>query len=246
MQGASAGALVLLCAPAGALVPQLLDWFKNSEFVARKHAEHRQSESVVHMMKGTVLAAAPDDKKLEFADSWAGRGVAEFMRQEQVLLGDWKVSQILDAAGLDADALDAARADLDDLRRSAPVVVFSFEDCPWCVAARTLLTVTLGLPTPDVVNVIELEPLGRRGKALRAALALATGRTSLPNVFIGDKSVGGHTDGYAESPPPSDDYAQLVCHDGSPGLQRLYESGVLERMLRDAGVAGHEEGSQGT
>ena len=61
-------ALVLLCTPAGALVPQLLDWFKNSEFVARKHAEHRQSESVVHMMKGTVLAAAPDDKKLEAVD----------------------------------------------------------------------------------------------------------------------------------------------------------------------------------
>ena len=232
---------VALCAcapPAGsALVPQLLEWFKNSAFVARKHAAHRESDTVVHMFKGSAFAAASTDaQKLQFASSWAGQGVAELMRQEQALLGDWKVAQILDAAGLDADALHAARADLDELRRSAPVVVFSFEDCPWCVAARSLLVGTLGLRTPDVVSVVELEPLGRRGKALRAALALATGRTSLPNVFVGAKSVGGHTDGYAECAPPST-YAPCVCHAGSPGLQRLHQSGELEPMLRDAGVA---------
>ena len=72
----------------------------------------------------------------------------------------------------------------------------------------------LELP-PEVVQVVELEALGRRGKALRAAAALATGRTSMPNVFIGGRSVGGFTDGFAQDNPPHGEHRRGVGKSGS-------------------------------
>lgn len=101
---------------------------------------------------------------------------------------------------------------------------------PWCLAAKTLLLDELALP-PEAVRVVELEELGRQGKALRAAAALATGRTSMPNVFVGGRSVGGYTDGFT----PGERLGEpSLCVADAPGLQPLHESGRLERLLSQA------------
>ena len=121
-------------------------------------------------------------------------------------LREWKVDKIREAAGPDYDAALAA-ADLAAEIQRAEVVFFSFEDCPWCVAAKQLLAAY------DDVLEIPLEPLGQRGKALRAAIAAATGRTSLPALWVRGEPVGGYTD-------------------GTPGLLALERSGELERRLR--------------
>lgn len=64
--------------------------------------------------------------------------------------------------------------------------------------------------------VFELNEMGDRGKALRAELAERTGRTSVPNTFIGGEGIGG-------------------CNDG-PGIMTLKEEGKLVPMLQAAGA----------
>uniref|UniRef100_A0A7S4M2M1 Glutaredoxin domain-containing protein n=1 Tax=Prymnesium polylepis TaxID=72548 RepID=A0A7S4M2M1_9EUKA len=146
------------------------------------------------MIKGTPFAGAPDDLKLRFVDESGGQFVSDFMQLEQRLLGDWKVGKIVEAAGEGFDSA-AARQDMRALVGSRPVVCFSFVDCPWCLAAKRLLFDELALSDEQCL-VLELEDLGRRGKSLRAAIALGTGRTSLPAVFVGGRSLGGFTDGF--------------------------------------------------
>eukprot|EP00964_Phaeocystis_antarctica_P025049 scaffold14044_cov52-Phaeocystis_antarctica.AAC.7 len=206
-----------------------LDWFKNSEMAAKKHQEHVNGDGVVHMMKGTPFVNAPDALKLRFVNDGAGRLVSEFMRREQRELGQWKVEKIIEAAGPEFDRRTALQ-ELKELARSAPVVVLSFVDCPWCLAAKTLLLDELAIP-PEAVRVVELEELGRDGKSLRAAAALATGRTSMPNVFVGGRSVGGYTDGFTKGERLGE---PGLCLPDAPGLQPLYASGKLEGMLRKA------------
>lgn len=210
------------------LAPKFFDWFTNNDGVAKIHQKHVASETVQHMMKGTPLVDAPDSAKLDFARSSGGAAVAEFMRQEQKHIGGWKVDRIVEAAGADFDAASERERLLREAQ-SAPIVVFSFVDCPWCLLAKeTLAAIEASDAEPLVpsggVRVVELEELGRDGKRLRAALALATGRTSMPSIFVRGKCIGGHTDG-----DPQGDAA--LCHANAPGLEELVRVGGLRRLL---------------
>ena len=184
------------------VIRRLLDWFRDSELVQQEHAKHIASPTVSHLLKGTPFVQAEDDRKLSFASSYLGRLVARVVKEEGEYLSEWKCEKIVEAAGLEFDAAAA----LNDLRAEAAradVVVFSFTDCPWCVAAKQLVRAS------DAVDV-DLEPLGPRGKALRAAIALETGRPSMPAVYVRGEAIGGYTD-------------------GMPGLLALHRTGELER-----------------
>ena len=215
-----------------ALLDALLAWFRDSELVAAAHAKHVASDTVSHLFKGTPMAAAPDALKLRFVGDGAGRFVSDFMRREQQTLGEWKQRKVVEAAGPAFDERGAL-AELSDLSSTAPVVVLSFVDCPWCLAAKELLATQSSI-SPEAVRVVELEELGRQGKALRAAAALATGRTSMPNVWIGGRSVGGYTDGYDGAFDLRLVRRPELCVRSSPGLLALRDSGELDAMLRDA------------
>mmetsp|Transcript_34479 Transcript_34479/g.54339 ORF Transcript_34479/g.54339 Transcript_34479/m.54339 type:complete len:240 (+) Transcript_34479:56-775(+) len=192
----------------------LLKWFKEADFVAQLHAKHVASESVQHMFKGTPLASAPDQAKIDFANSLAGQMLSQFMVSEQDLLGEWKVGKIVEAAGDDFES-ETARRGLLNVISSNQMTIFSFVDCPWCLLAKKLLKEEYNLTSGDgTLQVVELEDLGRKGKHLRAAIAIETGRTSMPAIFIGERAIGGYTDGF-------------------PGLQSLHESGELISMLEE-------------
>ncbi|XP_023542540.1 glutaredoxin [Cucurbita pepo subsp. pepo] len=68
---------------------------------------------------------------------------------------------------------------------SNPVVVFSKTYCGYCSRVKELLT-QLGASH----KVIELDQKSD-GDAIQSALAEWTGQTSVPNVFIGGKHIGG-------------------------------------------------------
>uniref|UniRef100_A0A7S2A7Z5 Glutaredoxin domain-containing protein n=1 Tax=Trieres chinensis TaxID=1514140 RepID=A0A7S2A7Z5_TRICV len=191
----------------------LLDWFKNSNFVAKLHTQHVESDSVQHMFKGTPLVSAAEDAKIDFATGPFGQAVAEFMASEQALLGDWKVEKIVEAAGPEFDQNEAREFLFQNLDANS-ITLFSFIDCPWCLLAKRLLAEEpYCLDNGDgILKVVELEDLGRKGKELRAAIALETGRTSMPAVFYGFKGIGGFTD-------------------GMPGLKAIHESGNLFKMI---------------
>ncbi len=136
-------------------------------------------------------------------------------------------------------------------KRTPKVTLFSFVDCPWCLLAKQLLQEeeyqSLLLDNDDALQIIELEDLGREGKHLRASIALATGRTSMPACFINGKSVGGYTDGFSTIDDDDDNTAAVgVMREGftyvprpevdlrmmeSKGLAALHETGELRVLL---------------
>ena len=70
-----------------------------------------------------------------------------------------------------------------------PVEIYTTQTCPYCIAAKRLLT-------KKGVNFKEIDVGGQ--PQLRAAMTQrAGGRTSVPQIFIGDSHVGGCDDLYA-------------------------------------------------
>jgi glutaredoxin len=195
------------------VIRKVLDELRDSKFIQEKHLEHCQSPAVTHLFKGTPLAKLPDSYKLKFVSSWLGLALATVMAEEQVHLGDWKMEKILEAAGDDYDPMNTRQKINGQL--SVSIVMYSFIDCPWCVAAKTLLEEEYPLVE---TKIVELESLGQEGKAIRAELARWTGRTSMPCIFVHGQPIGGFTDG-------------VPC---GPGLQALHESGNLATMLKSS------------
>ena len=177
------------------VIRRLLDWFQTSEFVETQHRSHVEASGVTHLLKGTPFAEATDAQKQSFARSALGRLVSRVIEEEGLYLREWKIEKITEAAG-DAYDAAAARADLETFAAKKPIVVFSFVDCPWCVEAKSLLETHYA----GDYAVVDLEPLGLRGKALRAAVAADSGRTSMPAVYVDGKPVGGFTDGAPAGP----------------------------------------------
>lgn len=119
----------------------------------------------------------------------------------------------LQALGYDRDA---TRAALEEEVRSAPVVIYTYSLSPFCTEAVRLLD-TLGVDYKEVVLAPEWFVMLGEGAAKRAELGRLFGRTSMPHVFMGGRSIGGLTD-------------------GTPGLLPLYESGELEPALQAVGA----------
>ncbi|MBA4256614.1 MAG: glutaredoxin 3 [Polaromonas sp.] len=68
----------------------------------------------------------------------------------------------------------------------APVKIYLTATCPYCIRARQLLQ-ERGVTAMEEIRV-DLQP------ALRADMTRLTGRTSVPQIFIGDTHVGGCDD----------------------------------------------------
>lgn len=99
---------------------------------------------------------------------------------------------------------------------AAPVLVYSWTTCPFCKKAKAILEeANAGVGAP--ITVLELDTMGQDGKVYRAALSELTGRTSMPQIFVGKEFVGG-------------------CNDG-PGVATLAREGKLEPMLRAAAAS---------
>ncbi len=67
------------------------------------------------------------------------------------------------------------------------IVMYSIEYCPFCTAAKALLK-QKGI---DYTNY-DLSDLSDR--ELRAKMLELSGRTTVPQIFIGDRHIGGYTD----------------------------------------------------
>jgi glutaredoxin 3 len=116
-------------------------------------------------------------------------------------------------AKLQAGSFDepAINKQVDDLIAGNSVMMFSFSSCPFCVKAKKILD-DAGVK----YQVLELNQMGAEGMAIRAVLAERTGRTSMPNIWIGGQGIGG-------------------CNDG-PGIVTLQNSGELVPMLQKVGA----------
>ena len=78
--------------------------------------------------------------------------------------------------------------------------------------------------------MVELEDLGKEGKRLRGAIALASGRTSMPSIWVGGRCIGGYTDGdMALAKEPA------LCYLDSPGLEEMVRSGRFNALAKHLG-----------
>lgn len=102
----------------------------------------------------------------------------------------------------------AALAKVQELIDSNAVFVASKSYCPYCNSAKALLS------SYDVVNIkiVELDEVSD-GSELQAALKEISGQSTVPNIFIGGKHIGGNSD-----------------------LQAVDRSGKLKGLLTDAGA----------
>mmetsp|Transcript_15277 Transcript_15277/g.41854 ORF Transcript_15277/g.41854 Transcript_15277/m.41854 type:complete len:273 (+) Transcript_15277:12-830(+) len=110
----------------------------------------------------------------------------------------------------------ATRKALEAEAKSAPVVVYTYSLSPFSTEATRLLD-SIGATYKEVVLAPEWFLMSGSGAAKRAEFAEVFGRSSMPHIFIGGRSIGGLTE-------------------GTPGLLPLYESGQLEPALKAVGA----------
>lgn len=88
---------------------------------------------------------------------------------------------------------DSARKLVEDAVATNPVVVFSKSYCPYCASVKvTLAQVGAEVDGYTEAKVFELDNMALSGDNVQRYLAEKTGQTTVPNVFIGGKHVGGH------------------------------------------------------
>ncbi|KAK4199573.1 thioredoxin-like protein [Triangularia verruculosa] len=81
--------------------------------------------------------------------------------------------------------------ELDSILRKSPVIIFSKSYCPYSKRAKGILLEKYVIePAPYVVE-LDLHPLGRK---IQDRLAVITKRTTVPNIMIYGKSIGGGDD----------------------------------------------------
>lgn len=128
----------------------------------------------------------------------------------------------LQAGSLDADQnqyhrdMSRAKEIVREEAKSAPVVIYTYELSPYSIEAKKLLD-NLAVDYKEISLGGEWLPglIGEGGAQKRAALLELTGQSSLPNIFIGGKCIGG-------------------LFSGSPGLVPLLERGEFRNLLQEA------------
>ncbi|POM72985.1 Glutaredoxin [Phytophthora palmivora] len=101
----------------------------------------------------------------------------------------------------------SAKETVDGQIAASPVVVYSKSYCPYCTKTKTLLT-ELGVK----FEVVELDEIDG-GSEQQDALEDLTGQSTVPNVFVGGKSIGGNSD-----------------------VRKLHKAGNLEPLLKQNGA----------
>jgi len=82
----------------------------------------------------------------------------------------------------------AAKTKAQDIIDNNSVAVFSKSYCPYCKATKALLSEVGAKP-----YIIELDQVDD-GAAIQDALEEMTHQRSVPNIFIGQKHIGGNSD----------------------------------------------------
>ncbi|KIW01412.1 glutaredoxin [Verruconis gallopava] len=84
-----------------------------------------------------------------------------------------------------------AHAELNDILKKSPIIIFSKTYCPYSRRAKHILLEKYKItPSPYVVE-LDIHPLG---KQLQSYLGGITGRKTVPNILVRAKSIGGGDD----------------------------------------------------
>jgi len=84
--------------------------------------------------------------------------------------------------------MSATKTKVQSIIDENPVTVFSKSYCPYCRSAKQLLS-----EKGAKFYAIELDQVDD-GSAMQSALGEMTGQTTVPNIFIAQKHIGGNSD----------------------------------------------------
>jgi len=158
---------------------------------------HRQAHFSDHPKPDDVLAAAlVSDKDVQDnkAAVLAAQAAAEDFEAKFQAAGQQPADS--------SNAADKAKQFVEQSIRDNKVIIFSKSYCPYCAKAKKALT--------NVGAQFQAVELDQRddGAAIQDALKALTGRSTVPNVFVAGKSIGGGDD-----------------------TERLERSGELQQMI---------------
>ncbi|RDW76235.1 glutaredoxin [Aspergillus mulundensis] len=89
------------------------------------------------------------------------------------------------------DEHKATKAELNDILKRSPIIIFSKSYCPYSKKAKTILLDRYSIiPTPFVVELDQHQ----LGPQLQSLLGENTGRRTVPNVLVNGRSIGGGDD----------------------------------------------------
>ncbi|KAM0723062.1 hypothetical protein Q7P37_001262 [Cladosporium fusiforme] len=81
--------------------------------------------------------------------------------------------------------------EMNSILKKGPIIIFSKSYCPFSKKAKKILLSRYTITPPPYVVELDQHPLGA---GLQAALKKSTGRSTVPNVLINGKSIGGGDD----------------------------------------------------
>ena len=99
-----------------------------------------------------------------------------------------------------ADVREEARAQIEEDKKKAPVVVYTYGLSPFSTECKSFLD-SLGCKYENIELGPEWFLLGPKASAMRAELSETTGQSSLPHVFVKGKSVGGERPSHRTAGP---------------------------------------------
>ena len=185
----------------GATVPTQRNLIQRSVIL---HSSHRQqSARPTRGMRHSVITASGQNENA--MESFINKLTVAI--QSSPMAEGKKRLAMMQAGNYDKTQI---RTMVNDYINGNPVMIFSFSTCPFCNNAKKLLS-----DKGVAFTAVELNQVPD-GMAMRAELADMTGRTSMPNIWIGGEGIGG-------------------CNDG-PGIMTLEREGKLDAMLQKAGA----------
>jgi len=107
-----------------------------------------------------------------------------------------------------SEEVQEARTELNYILKRSPIIIFSKTYCPYSKKAKAILGKYKIDPEPYIVELDD----HALGESLQAELSKTTGRSTVPNVLVNGKSIGGGDD-----------------------VEKLHESGKLEETIRSMG-----------
>eukprot|EP00347_Sterkiella_histriomuscorum_P002891 403366395 len=99
-----------------------------------------------------------------------------------------QVSESNSKQDLATDEIESYKTKVQEVIQTTPVVIFSKTWCPFCAEAKDILS------KGNVKFFVRELDIESDGAVTQGALEKLTGQTSVPNIFIGGKHVGGCSD----------------------------------------------------
>ncbi|RAH45509.1 glutaredoxin [Aspergillus brunneoviolaceus CBS 621.78] len=154
-------------------------------------ADHLEEIPIAGRTKMTVSKKPEEDEKVELEEKQQSQQPQQQQQQEQPKQQESKPQQAGAEDDAEAEAHAHAVAELNDILKRAPIIIFSKSYCPYSAKAKSILLDHYSItPAPFVVE-LDQHPHGRM---LQAVLAETTGRRTVPNVLVNGKSIGGGDD----------------------------------------------------